>query len=65
MFSVARARAREAQNCDKSPPLNRGSRSTCMSKTKPSGQAGSARRSATVFAVTGTSLSISTLMLSR
>ena len=45
--------------------LNRGSRSTWMSKTKPFGQVGSARRSATVFAVTATSLSISTLMLSR
>ena len=36
-----------------------------MSKTKSSGQVGSARRSATVFALTGTSLPISTLMLSR
>jgi len=45
--------------------LNRGSRSTCMFKTKPSGQIGSARRSATVLAVTATSVSTSTLMLSR
>ena len=45
--------------------LKRGSRSTWMSKTKPSGQVASARRSATVFAVTAIPLSISTLMLSR
>jgi hypothetical protein len=45
--------------------LNRGSRSTWMSKTKPSGQVGSARRSATVFAVTGIPCSTSTRMLSR
>jgi hypothetical protein len=45
--------------------LKRGSRSTWMSKTKPSGQVGNARRSATVFAVTAIPLSISTLMLSR
>ena len=45
--------------------LNRGSRSTRMSKTKPSGQVGSARRSATVFAVTGIPCSTSTRMLSR
>ena len=45
--------------------LNRGSRSTWISKTRPSGQVGSARSSATVFAITATLLSISTLMLSR
>jgi hypothetical protein len=45
--------------------LNRGSRSTWISKTRPSGQVGSARSSATVFAVTATLLSISTPMLSR
>jgi hypothetical protein len=45
--------------------LNRGSRSTWMFKTKPSGQVESARRSATVFAVTEIPCSTSTLMLSR
>src|SRR6516165_7055507 len=45
--------------------LNRGSRSMWMFKTMPSGQVGSARRSATVLAVTGTPGSISTLILSR
>jgi putative tryptophan/tyrosine transport system substrate-binding protein len=44
---------------------DRGSRSTWMFKTKPSGQVESARRSATVFAVTGIPCSTSTLMLSR
>ena len=39
--------------------LNRGSRSTWMFKTKPSGQVGSARRSATVLAVTATPVSTS------
>ena len=45
--------------------LNRGSRSMWMSKTKPSGQLVTARRSATVLAVTGVPCSTSTLMLSR
>ena len=45
--------------------LNRGSRSTWMFKIKPSGQVESARRSATVFAITEIPCSTSTLMLSR
>src|SRR5436305_10217834 len=45
--------------------LNRGSRSTWMFKAKPSGQAVSARRSVTVFAVTAIPVSTSTLILSR
>jgi len=45
--------------------LNRGSRSMWMFKTKPSGQVGSARKSATVFAVIATPVPTSTPMLSR
>src|SRR5215469_8685935 len=45
--------------------LNRGSRSTWISKIKSPGQVASARRSATVFAFTGISCSTTTRMLSR
>jgi hypothetical protein len=51
--------------CSTLTTLNRGSRSMWMSKTKPAGQVVTARRSATVFAVTGIPCSTSTLMSSR